>query len=250
MSFCRHLAQLPILLIVFLLLSFIYLRRQSPFLSNLSLASAAIAAASLVLKRSRLFDFLRFRFGRRKHVRWFIGDDDAGEENPRDDEKPASDGVEFYRNGRDFYEGEFYKGKCSGSGVYNFGRQGKYEGDWVDGKYDGYGVESWARGSRYHGHYRQGLKHGIGVYKHNNGDSYAGEWFAGRSHGRGVQGCADGSCFMGEFKCGAKHGFGYYHFSVEERVEKVVASAEKATECAQIASVKAVQERMNGVLCN
>ncbi|KAK8940764.1 hypothetical protein KSP39_PZI010293 [Platanthera zijinensis] len=330
----HHLSLLPILLILFLLLlSFIYLRPQSPFLWKLSLASAAVAAASLVLKRSRLSDFLRFRFGRRKHVRWFIGDDDDGDtENPRDDEKPASgEGVQFYRNGRDFYEGEFYKGKCSGSGVYYFGRQGKYEGDWVDGKYDGYGIESWASGSRYQGHYHRGLKHGIGVYKLNNGDSYAGEWFAGRSHGRGVHGCADGSCFMGEFKCGAKHGLGYYHFgnedryvgqyfankiqgfgvyyfangdyyegswhegrqqgfgsytfesgeamagewdsgalkntlpladpnvkravqsaqralertlllpSIEERVEKAVASAEKAAECARIASVKAVQ---------
>ncbi|KAK8941334.1 hypothetical protein KSP39_PZI010316 [Platanthera zijinensis] len=203
----HHLSLLPILLIHFLLLlSVIYLRPQSPFLWKLSLASAAIAAASLVLK------------GRRKHVRWFIGDEDDGDqENPRDDEKPASEGVQFYRNGRDFYEGEFYRGKSSGSGVYYFGRQGKYEGDWVDGKYDGYGIESWARGGRYQGHYHRGLKHGIGVYKHNNGDSYAGEWFAGRSHGRGVHGCADGSSFMGEFKCGAKHGFGYYRFRNGDR---------------------------------
>ncbi|KAK8940696.1 hypothetical protein KSP39_PZI010395 [Platanthera zijinensis] len=104
MSFCRHLTVLPILLIVFLLLSFIYLRRQSSYLWNLSLASAAITP-----------------------VRWFIGDDDGDVENPRwnprDDEKPASsEGVEFYRNDWDFYEGEFYKGKCRGSGVYNFSR--------------------------------------------------------------------------------------------------------------------------------
>ncbi|KAG6418502.1 hypothetical protein SASPL_120706 [Salvia splendens] len=60
--------------------------------------------------------------------------------------------VQAYTNG-DVYEGEFHKGKCSGSGVYYYYMSGRYEGDWVDGKYDGYGVETWARGSRYRGQY-------------------------------------------------------------------------------------------------
>lgn len=340
-SFCHRLAVLSVLLILLLLLSFVYLRDQSPSLWNLSLASAAVAAASLVLKRAR-FSFFRFRFGRSEPVRWFIGDDEGDVENPRcksGDEKPVREGVEFYSNG-DFYEGEFYRGKCGGSGVYNFFRQGKYEGDWVDGKYDGYGIERWARGSRYHGQYHRGLRHGFGVYKFYNGDSYAGEWAAGQSHGRGVQGCSDGSCFVGEFKCGAKHGLGYYRFrngdryageyfadrihgfgvyyfangqyyegswhegrrqgfgtytfrsgeaksgewdcgtlknplpltdpsveramqsarkaseqalhlpSVEDQANKAVASAHKAAVCARVASVKAVQNRMDGMLCN
>lgn len=49
------------------------------------------------------------------------------------------------------FEGEFYKGKCSGSGAYYYYMSGRYEDDWVDGKYDGYGVETWAKGSRYRG---------------------------------------------------------------------------------------------------
>jgi hypothetical protein len=128
-------------------------------------------------------------------------------------EKRANSGcwVQVYSNG-DVYEGEFHKGKCSGSGVYYYYMSGRYEGDWVDGKYDGYGVETWARGSRYRGHYRQGLRHGFGVYRFYTGDVYAGEWANGQSHGCGVHTCEDGSRYVGEFKWGVKHGLGHYHF--------------------------------------
>ncbi|CAI9102072.1 OLC1v1000266C3 [Oldenlandia corymbosa var. corymbosa] len=128
-------------------------------------------------------------------------------------EKKANSGcwVQAYSNG-DVYEGEFHKGKCSGSGVYYYYMSGRYEGDWVDGKYDGYGVETWARGSRYRGQYRQGLRHGFGVYRFYTGDVYAGEWSNGQSHGCGVHTCDDGSRYVGEFKWGVKHGFGHYHF--------------------------------------
>ncbi|KAM7512204.1 hypothetical protein LguiB_011079 [Lonicera macranthoides] len=119
--------------------------------------------------------------------------------------------VQAYSNG-DVYEGEFHKGKCSGSGVYYYYMSGRYEGDWIDGKYDGYGVETWARGSRYRGQYRQGLRHGFGVYRFYTGDVYAGEWSNGQSHGCGVHTCEDGSRYVGEFKWGVKHGLGHYHF--------------------------------------
>ncbi|KAI3804395.1 hypothetical protein L1987_25897 [Smallanthus sonchifolius] len=119
--------------------------------------------------------------------------------------------VKVYNNG-DVYEGEFYKGKCSGSGVYYYNMDGRYEGDWVDQKYDGYGVETWAKGSRYRGQYRQGLRHGFGVYRFYVGDMYAGEWVKGQCHGYGVHTCEDGSKYFGEFKGGVKHGIGHYHF--------------------------------------
>ncbi|GER43228.1 phosphatidylinositol-4-phosphate 5-kinase family protein [Striga asiatica] len=119
--------------------------------------------------------------------------------------------VQAYSNG-DVYEGEFHKGKCSGSGVYYYYMSGRYEGDWVDGKYDGFGVETWARGSRYRGQYRQGLRHGFGVYRFYTGDVYAGEWSSGQSHGCGIHTCEDGSRYVGEFKWGVKHGLGHYHF--------------------------------------
>ncbi|KAK4410911.1 hypothetical protein Sango_0164100 [Sesamum angolense] len=124
--------------------------------------------------------------------------------------------VQAYSNG-DVYEGEFHKGKCSGSGVYYYYMSGRYEGDWVDGKYDGYGVETWARGSRYRGQYRQGLRHGFGVYRFYTGDVYAGEWSSGQSHGCGIHTCEDGSKYVGEFKWGVKHGLGHYHFRNGDR---------------------------------
>ncbi|KAL4570548.1 hypothetical protein LXL04_026204 [Taraxacum kok-saghyz] len=139
-------------------------------------------------------------------VVWSIGSKPQFEEN-------TNSGllVKVYSNG-DVYEGEFYKGKCSGSGVYYYNLNGRYEGDWVDQKYDGYGVETWAKGSRYRGQYRQGLRHGYGVYRFYTGDMYAGEWFKGQCHGCGVHTCEDGSKYSGEFKGGIKHGLGHYHF--------------------------------------
>ncbi|XP_058222367.1 uncharacterized protein LOC131332259 [Rhododendron vialii] len=139
-------------------------------------------------------------------VFWSIG-------SGRKAEKIAGSGcwVQVYSNG-DVYEGEFHKGKCSGSGVYYYYMSGRYEGDWVDGKYDGYGVETWARGSRYRGQYRQGLRHGFGVYRFYTGDVYGGEWSNGQSHGCGIHTCDDGSRYVGEFKWGVKHGLGHYHF--------------------------------------
>ncbi|OIW02423.1 hypothetical protein TanjilG_05016 [Lupinus angustifolius] len=119
-----------------------------------------------------------------KPVKWYIedwGESEISEVEEGEKEKLLLDnriekeGVEFYSNGDgDFYEGEFHRGKCNGSGVYNYFVRGRYEGDWVDGKYDGYGIESWARGIRYKGQYRQGLRHGYGAYRFYTGDSYAG----------------------------------------------------------------------------
>ncbi|XP_022141564.1 MORN repeat-containing protein 1-like [Momordica charantia] len=150
-----------------------------------------------------------------KPVKWFIGTPNSNFEAKKKSQI-IREGVEFYSNG-DFYEGEFHKGKCNGSGVYNYFANGRYEGDWIDGRYDGYGIESWARGSRYRGQYRQGLRHGFGIYRFYTGDSYTGEWYNGQSHGLGIQTCSDGSCYVGEFKYGAKHGLGCYHFRNGDR---------------------------------
>lgn len=139
-------------------------------------------------------------------VNWSIGSKRKTEKRPN-----SGSWVHVYSNG-DVYEGEFHKGKCTGSGVYYYYMSGRYEGDWVDEKYDGYGVETWARGSRYRGQYRQGLRHGFGVYRFYTGDVYAGEWSNGQSHGCGVHTCEDGSRYVGEFKWGVKHGLGHYHF--------------------------------------
>ncbi|CAH8391728.1 unnamed protein product [Eruca vesicaria subsp. sativa] len=146
---------------------------------------------------------------RSKPVQWYIGDTETKPDKKT--KRFVKEGVQFYSNGY-FYEGEFHKGKCNGSGVYYYFVRGRYEGDWVDGRYDGHGIESWARGSRYKGQYRHGLRHGYGVYRFYTGDCYAGEWLNGQSHGFGVQSCADGSSYVGESRFGFKHGLGSYHF--------------------------------------
>ncbi|XAR55587.1 1-phosphatidylinositol-4-phosphate 5-kinase [Bertholletia excelsa] len=214
---------------------FLYVGRDEvPTSENFLLALIFIAVALFYAGKNRVlinqsFIVLRqicdectkkigFSKNKQKPVQWFIGESTVARKDLKGrKEKPiVREGVEFYSNG-DFYEGEFHKGRCNGSGVYNYFVNGRYEGDWIDGRYDGYGIESWARGSRYRGQYRQGLRHGYGVYRFYTGDTYAGEWCNGQSHGIGVQTCSDGSCYIGEFKCGVKHGLGCYHFRNGDR---------------------------------
>ncbi|KAF8404117.1 hypothetical protein HHK36_008997 [Tetracentron sinense] len=227
--FFHVLAMASLTFSLFFFFFFFYLRREEiPTSENLLLALIFIAVGlyfagkkkGFVVKTSSFlkqwWDQKNRKLGYSKSgsesVQWFIGNGDSPSTRKEQKEKKIiREGVEFYSNG-DFYEGEFHKGKCNGSGVYNYFVNGRYEGDWIDGRYDGYGIESWTRGSRYRGQYRQGLRHGYGVYRFYTGDSYAGEWFHGQSHGIGVQTCSDGSCYVGEFKCGVKHGFGCYHF--------------------------------------
>lgn len=212
-------------LILLLSLPFFYFLVSHPsrsfvldFLSAFAFSAALLFSLNLALPRLpsiRLFLARSFpiKIGSSRHgsksalpVFWSIGSRSRLE-------KQVNSGcwVQAYSNG-DVYEGEFHKGKCSGSGVYYYYMSGRYEGDWVDGKYDGYGVETWARGSRYRGQYRQGLRNGFGVYRFYTGDVYAGEWANGQSHGCGVHTCDDGSRYVGEFKWGVKHGLGHYHF--------------------------------------
>ncbi|KAL0351474.1 UNVERIFIED_CONTAM: hypothetical protein Scaly_1536100 [Sesamum calycinum] len=231
-----------LLLSVYTLFSF-FNRDDIPTSENLLLALILIAVLLFLVSKNKSFVNKNFNlckqlcdeyakrlglscFASKTHskpVQWFIGESNLNklERKPQSKKensvkKIIREGVEFYSNG-DFYEGEFHKGRCNGSGVYNYFVNGRYEGDWIDGRYDGYGIESWARGSRYKGQYRQGLRHGYGVYKFYTGDTYAGEWCNGQSHGIGVQTCADGSCYIGEFKCGVKHGLGCYHFRNGDR---------------------------------
>ncbi|KAK4740842.1 hypothetical protein SAY87_024430 [Trapa incisa] len=209
----------------------LYSRREEvPTSENLLVALIFIAIVLFFISKNKGLIVLTVRrltiqknHRSEKPIQWFIGDEGGAaaaaavaiETAP--ETKTTREGVEFYNNG-DYYEGEFYRGRCNGSGVYSYYlASGRYEGDWVEGKCDGYGIESWARGSKYKGQYRQGLRHGFGVYRFYTGDSYAGEWWNGQSHGVGVQSCKDGSCYFGEFKCGAKHGLGCYYFRNGDR---------------------------------
>ncbi|KAL7176438.1 hypothetical protein ACSBR2_029884 [Camellia fascicularis] len=221
----RRFAPFLALLSLSLCTLFLYFGRDDiPTSENLLLALIFVAIALFfagknkgLIHQSFLFLSKRLGFSQNNHkpVQWFIGESIVSKKD-RKSKRIVREGVEFYSNG-DFYEGEFHKGRCNGSGVYNYFVNGRYEGDWVDGRYDGYGIESWARGSRFRGQYRQGLRHGYGVYRFYTGDAYAGEWCNGQSHGVGMQSCSDGSSYVGEFKCGVKHGLGSYHFRNGDR---------------------------------
>ncbi|EYU22949.1 hypothetical protein ABFS82_03G100600 [Erythranthe guttata] len=234
-----HLAPVIAILILSVYTLFAFLNRDEiPASENLLLALIFVAVLLFYLSRNKALVSRNFNslkqicddyakklgiscFASKSHskpVQWFIGESNLSKSDTteRSVRKIIREGVEFYSNG-DFYEGEFHKGACNGSGVYNYFVNGRYEGDWIDGRYDGYGIESWSRGSRYRGQYRQGLRHGYGVYKFYTGDTYSGEWCNGQSHGVGVQTCADRSCYIGEFKCGVKHGLGCYHFRNGDR---------------------------------
>lgn len=178
------------------------------FFLSLSLNLFSLSSLRFLLSRSSSL-LPRYHRINPRPVQWSIG---SAIEKPKSEIGAASGfSVQVYSNG-DVFEGEFHKGKCSGSGVYYYYMSGRYEGDWVDNKYDGYGIETWARGSRYRGQYRQGLRHGLGVYRFFTGDVYTGEWSNGQSHGYGLHTCEDGSKYVGGFKCGVKHGLGHYYF--------------------------------------
>uniref|UniRef100_A0A2N9ICJ4 Uncharacterized protein n=1 Tax=Fagus sylvatica TaxID=28930 RepID=A0A2N9ICJ4_FAGSY len=137
--------------------------------------------------------------------------------------------VQVYSTG-DVYEGEFHKGKCSGSGVYYYHMKGRYEGDWIDEKYDGFytgdvyagewsngqchgcGVYTCEDGSHYVGEFKWGVKHGLGRYHFRNGDTYAGEYFADKMHGFGVYRFGNGHQYEGAWHEGRRQGLGMYTF--------------------------------------
>ncbi|KAL0464273.1 UNVERIFIED_CONTAM: hypothetical protein Slati_0314900 [Sesamum latifolium] len=121
--------------------------------------------------------------------------------------------VQAYSNG-DVYEGEFHKGKCSGSGVYYYYMSGRdvYAGEWSSGQSHGCGIHTCEDGSKYVGEFKWGVKHGLGHYHFRNGDRYAGEYFADKMHGFGVYCFANGHRYEGAWHEGRRQGLGMYTF--------------------------------------
>ncbi len=101
------------------------------------------------------------------------------------------------------YEGQCYKGKREGQGVYEWASGNRYEGQWLGGQRHGKGTLTYATGAVYEGEYRAGVEHGIGRMTWPNGAMYEGEYSEGKFHGRGVYRSADGSRFEGVFDRGS-----------------------------------------------
>lgn len=60
------------------------------------------------------------------------------------------------------YNGEYYKDKKHGIGVYTWPSGNQYQGNYVNDKREGYGEMCWTDGSYYKGEWKDGIQHGKG----------------------------------------------------------------------------------------
>ena len=84
------------------------------------------------------------------------------------------------------YEGDFNKGKITGSGVFIWKDKSSYDGEFLDGKMHGKGKYIWPDGIEFEGNYVNNLKEGLGEYRWKNGKKYKGMFKGGIQHGKGV----------------------------------------------------------------
>ena len=84
------------------------------------------------------------------------------------------------------YEGDFNKGKMTGSGVFTWKDKTSYDGEFLDGKKHGKGLFKWPDGTEYEGDYVNNLREGLGEYRWKNGKKFKGMFKGGKQHGKGV----------------------------------------------------------------
>ncbi|KAG2322723.1 hypothetical protein Bca52824_015936 [Brassica carinata] len=196
-------------------------------------------------------------------------------------------GIECWSKGSKF-KGQYKQGLRHGYGVYWFYTGDSYSGEWFNGQSHGFGVQTCADRSSYAGDFKFGVKHGLGTYQFRNGDKYVGEYYGDKIHGFGVDHFANGHYYEGAWHEGRKQGYGTYGFRtggskcgewddgnlvnrlpletgcnsaremarksvnqrrVDELVMRGVVAASKAVTAARVAAVKAVQNQMDGKLC-
>ncbi|EFH65411.1 hypothetical protein ARALYDRAFT_339925 [Arabidopsis lyrata subsp. lyrata] len=124
----------------------------------------------------------------------------------------------------------------------------KYAGEYFGDKIHGFGVYHFANGHYYEGAWHEGRKQGYGTYRFRTGDIKSGEWDDGSlvNHlspdsdpvRRAVQSARER----------AKNGVNQRR--VDEHVIRAVAAANKAATAARVAAVKAVQNQMDGKICD
>ncbi len=84
------------------------------------------------------------------------------------------------------YEGDFNKGKITGSGVFTWKDKNTYDGEFLDAKMHGKGIFKWPDGTEFEGNYVNNLKEGLGEYRWKSGKKYKGMFKEGKKHGKGV----------------------------------------------------------------
>jgi radial spoke head protein 1 len=82
---------------------------------------------------------------------------------------PYSLGLYTFKNGRNWYEGDWNNNKKHGVGKFVYSDGSSYEGEWDDDKRHGNGTFIYANRDSYKGDWRNNLKHGQGTYTYSTG---------------------------------------------------------------------------------
>ncbi|ESR41031.1 hypothetical protein CICLE_v10026235mg [Citrus x clementina] len=148
------------------------------------------------------------------------------------------------------YKGQYRQRFRHGFGVYRYYYEDVYIGEWSNGKSRGCGVHTCEDGSRYVGEFKWGAKHGLGHYHFGNGDTYVGEYFEDKIHGFGVYCFANGHQYGGawhqiyHFKEAQRAAEKAYDVAkVDEKVNRVVAAANRVVNATRVAAFKTVQKQ-------
>uniref|UniRef100_A0A803MT47 Uncharacterized protein n=1 Tax=Chenopodium quinoa TaxID=63459 RepID=A0A803MT47_CHEQI len=128
-----------------------------------------------------------------------------------------------------------------------------YQGEWSNGQSHGCGIYSSQDGSKYVGEFKWGVKHGFGYYQYRKWEAQSGYWQNGLLVKASCQTQLPDSLFSA-YPCKVSIAIqkarqaserAYKVKSVDNRVNKVVATANRAANAARVAAVKAVQTRMH-----
>ncbi|CAI9786634.1 unnamed protein product [Fraxinus pennsylvanica] len=146
------------------------------------------------------------------------------------------------------YIGEFKCGVKHGLGCYHFRNGDRYAGEYFGDKVHGFGVYHFSNCHCYEGSWHEGRKQGYGLYTFRNGETRCGEWDGGNLKAhlpllndavlRAVQAARKTAENAIKLRM------------VDEQVNKAVVAANRAATAARVAAVKAVQNRIDGKVCN
>ncbi|KAL8192120.1 hypothetical protein R6Q57_028069 [Mikania cordata] len=144
------------------------------------------------------------------------------------------------------YAGEFKWGVKHGLGYYHFRNGDAYAGEYFADKMHGFGVYNFANGHRYEGSWHEGKRQGFGIYTFRNGETQSGHWQNGvlESSPPLLDYRSKVINAIQEARCAAEKAYEAAG-KMEERVNNVVISANRAANAARVAAIKAVQKQIH-----
>ena len=98
-------------------------------------------------------------------------------------------GIEYNKNNKIIYEGEFVNNKYDGEGTQYYKEGGKYKGHWENGEKNGKGEEYYKNNNKkYVGNFRNNHYSGKGFFFNENGNlEYDGNWENRKRNGKGIR---------------------------------------------------------------